>query len=98
MDGQSLSPSGSFNGSGIFSANGTLAVGSLNAGENWGGNIAEILAYNSGSIDVAGVENYLGTKYGLTPVPEPSEYAMIFGVICVLGALVVRSRRVAVVS
>lgn len=98
VDGQSLSPSGSFNGSGIFSANGTLAVGSLNAGENWGGNIAEILAYNSGSIDVAGVENYLGTKYGLTPVPEPSEYAMIFGVICVLGALVVRSRRVAVVS
>jgi hypothetical protein len=69
-------------------------VGGSVSNDRWNGAIAEILTFNTAdqnTIDLA--ELYLGNKYGLAAVPEPSEYAMIFGVVCVLAAVVRRYRR-----
>jgi hypothetical protein len=51
------------------------------------GDIAEIRIYNTapGAGDIAAIEGQLTQDY-LTPIPEPSEYAMMFGVLCVVGA------------
>lgn len=67
--------------------------GSPNSGLN--GQIAEVLVFNQalGASDITQVENYLGGKYGITPVPEPSQYAMVFGLVCVVGAVALRLRR-----
>lgn len=64
--------------------------------DNWDGDIAEIQIYSTVPGDINAVELALGAKYselGLTVVPEPSEYAMIFGLACVAGALALRYRR-----
>jgi hypothetical protein len=78
---------------------GTLTVGGApfdaapSTPDLWTGDLAEIQIYNAVPGDINAVELALGTEYGLTVVPEPSEYAMIFGLACVAGAVALRYRR-----
>ena len=59
------------------------------------GNIAEILVYKTvlNDTQIKSVETQLGSKYDLAVVPEPSQYATVFGLICVAGAAAMRLRR-----
>jgi hypothetical protein len=86
---------GSFTSSLNTALAGTLGVGTA----GFTGDIAEILVYKTALTDlqVASVESYLNTKY-FTPVPEPSQYAMVFSIACVIGGLAVRLRRQATVK
>lgn len=59
----------------------------------WGGDIAEIRVYDSGSVNVGAIEAELGAAYNLAPVPEPSQYATVFALACVAGAMFFRVRR-----
>jgi hypothetical protein len=95
LDGAVLGESGSafLNSSAVSGSSSLLIGGSGDNTDNFTGAIAEVLTYNLGSVDSAAVENYLGEKYGLAPVPEPSQYAMLFGLACIAGALVVRYRK-----
>jgi hypothetical protein len=78
---------------------GTLTVGGApfdaapSTPDLWTGDLAEIQIYNAVPGDINAVELALGAEYGLTVVPEPSEYAMIFGLACVAGAVALRYRR-----
>ncbi len=56
--------------------------------------LAEVLVYPTGlsGADVQSVESYLQGKY-FTPVPEPAQFASLFGLGCILGACVLRRRR-----
>jgi hypothetical protein len=102
VDGSSLTISGGFN-SGVQVSTGTtprLTIGAAafpggNAGGFYTGGIAEIIVFSTAlsSTDMTTVENYLGNKYGISAVPEPSQYATFFGLACIVGALVVRARR-----
>jgi hypothetical protein len=86
--------SGTFTSSLNTSGTGTLALGgSFPPGDYFTGDIAEVLLYRSGTTDVSGTELFLGAKYGIAAVPEPSQYAIVFSVVCIAGALVIRSRR-----
>jgi len=80
----------------LSSSTGSLAVGGATASFGrsffFAGDIAEALVYNSGGVNVNDVETYLTDKY-FTPVPEPSQYAAIFGGACLLVALGFRARR-----
>lgn len=91
LDGEPLATSGTFNQS-LNVTDRLLFIGGTDGSDTLKGAIAEIVTFE-GAVDPGEVEQYLGTKYGLAPVPEPSEYAMVFGVACVLGALVVRRRQ-----
>jgi hypothetical protein len=55
------------------------------------GDIAEIRIYNTAPAagEIAAIESQLTQDY-LTPIPEPSEYAMMFGALCVVGAFAKR--------
>lgn len=95
LNGVSLATSGAFTGP-IDNVNGTLMVGGSNfdgVNDRWAGDIAEIRVYNSVPGNINEIELELGGTYGLSVVPEPSEYAMIFGLACVGGALALRYRR-----
>jgi hypothetical protein len=96
FDGTPLSsPLGAFSGSMDTVSQGLLALGGLpaSAGDTWTGDIAELRVYSTVPADISAVENTMGGIYGLTAVPEPSQFAMIFGLACVAGALVLRHRR-----
>lgn len=94
FDGAPLATTGAFEGPIATGATGLLAIGGLPAaGDAWAGDIAEISVYNAVPTDISAVEASLGQSYGLSVVPEPSEYAMIFGLACVGGALALRYRR-----
>jgi len=92
VDGTALATSGAFTGP-LNSAPGTLSVAHGFGADNWGGDIAELRVYNSGSVDTSAIETELGTKFNLAPVPEPSQYATVFAAACVCGALFLRNRR-----
>lgn len=71
----------------------TLYVGGLSGGFYFQGDIAEILVYNTGDANNAtDVQGYLENKY-FSNVPEPSQYATVFGLACIGGALMLRRRR-----
>lgn len=77
------------------SGTGTLVIGGSDfdgANDRWAGDIAEIRVYSTVP-NIATEEGALFTAYNITPVPEPSEYAMIFGLACVAGAVALRYRR-----
>ena len=101
VDGSGLSTSGAFAGGSVTTATPSqLTIGATaNPGGSaslfFNGTIAEILVFNYAlnSTETASVENYLGGKYGISVVPEPSQYATVFGVICVLAGVAVRVRR-----
>jgi hypothetical protein len=97
VDGQVANEGGNvFFSSANPAATGDLAVGASSlGGDNLKGAIAEVLVYRGGEVlgNPQAVENYLGTKYGLAVVPEPSQYAILFGLACVGGALAFRHRR-----
>jgi hypothetical protein len=63
-------------------------------GYNFNGQIAEILVFNDAlsSGEFAAVTSYLQDKY-ISAVPEPSEYAVVFSAVCLVGAAVRRFRR-----
>jgi hypothetical protein len=87
-DGVDLTTTVSFTG-GLSGGVGDLHIGfGPGLADPFGGDIAEIRVYNSAPSggDLATVEGELTATY-LTAVPEPSEYAMIFGAVCVLGAV-----------
>jgi hypothetical protein len=74
---------------------GTLRIGGLagDPSDLWTGDIAEIRVYNNVPANLNEIEVQLGNDYGISVVPEPSEYAMIFGLACVAGAVALRYRR-----
>jgi hypothetical protein len=85
--------SAAFSGSLDTGATGDLRVGGFaGGGQFWSGDIAEILVYSSAA-DIAATENYLGSKYNLAPVPEPSQYATVFALALIGGAVALRIRR-----
>jgi hypothetical protein len=94
VDGVTLADNVSFSGSLNTSDTGALYIGTANQ-HNFIGDIAEIDVYSTGltSGQIATQEGNLATKYGLTIVPEPSQYASIFAGACLLGALLIRGRR-----
>jgi hypothetical protein len=95
LDGNVLAESGSAFGSSQVSGTGTFHIGgSGDNTDNFQGAIAEVLVYNTptGVGNFENVEGYLEQKNGLTAVPEPSQYAMVFGVACIVGAIVIRRR------
>jgi hypothetical protein len=85
-------PAGTF--TGPVSGSGALVIGGsdFGAGDRWAGDIAEVRVYSTVPT-IATEEAALFTAYNITPVPEPSEYAMIFGLACVAGAVALRYRR-----
>lgn len=99
IDGTPVTPAtGAFANNWTTGGTGTLFVGGSpwGAGDDFIGDIAEIQIHSSVPGDINAVELGLDAKYselGLTVVPEPSEYAMIFGLACVAGALALRYRR-----
>lgn len=95
VDGVSLGSSGS-----SFPTAMNLGAGAINightvnqAGQYWAGDIAEVRVYNNVPGTLGGIEASLMSDYNLAPVPEPSQYATVFSLICVAGALVYRQRR-----
>jgi hypothetical protein len=83
----------------LTASSGTLAVGGVfqnsTKGQLFNGDVAEVIVFNtalSGS-DVQTVEQYLGNKYNISVVPEPSQYATVFGLLCVGGAVFLKRRR-----
>jgi hypothetical protein len=82
---------------------GTLTLGGLTIDQGSGlaqsqllnGNIAEVLVYKTvlNDTQIKSVETQLGSKYDLAVVPEPSQYATVFALACVLGAVAMRLRR-----
>jgi len=87
VDGVAL-PDQNFNVSGLTGASGTLNIGAGPGTQDpFIGDIAEVRVYQAAlsSIDIGTIEGQLTQDY-LTPIPEPSEYAMMFGVLCVAGA------------
>jgi len=72
---------------------GVSGTGSLNIGAapdgtvGFSGDIAEVQVWSSAldSTQIGNIEAQLTSTY-LTPIPEPSEYAMMFGALCVAGA------------
>lgn len=95
LDGTLLQESATaFSPSSTVSGSASLLIGGTGFNDdNFQGAIAEVLVYNNGALDTQSVESYLGEKYGLAPVPEPSQYAFVFGLACIAGALVVRHRK-----
>jgi hypothetical protein len=104
VDGSSVTVSGSFSsGSTVSTATSprlTIGAsanngGAFSPGNFYTGGIAEIVVFSTAlsSTDITTVENYLGNKYGISAVPEPSQYATFFGLACIVGALIVRARR-----
>lgn len=99
IDGVPVTPAtGAFPNSVTTGGTGTLFVGGSpwGAGDDFIGDIAEIQIHSTVPSDINLIELGFNTKYselGLTVVPEPSEYAMIFGLACVAGALALRYRR-----
>lgn len=86
---------GSFTGPLNTAGSGTLGVGGSVFGDRWGGDIAELRVYKEGDASltsIQAVESELTSTY-ITPVPEPAQYATVFSVVCVLGALVIRRHR-----
>lgn len=88
---QTLSVNNTFQSTGTTGlGTGTLGVGS----DTFSGEVAAVLVYK-GALDgtqISNVEGYLQTKY-FTAVPEPSQYAMVFSLVCVAGAIGLRIRR-----
>ena len=76
------------------SLSGTLQVGQTVGAptQSWTGDIAAIRVSTDVN-SVGSTEAALGGAYNLAPVPEPSQYATVFSLICVAGALVYRQRR-----
>lgn len=74
---------------------GALQVGGFNGGSTMNGNIAAVVIFNTSlsPSDTASVESYLGNRFGISVVPEPSQYAAAFSIACLLGALGFRLRR-----
>ncbi len=100
LDGTPLpSLAGDFAGPLPQTATGKLTVGGApfnapgDVPDRWTGDIAEIQIFSAVPGDINAIEQALGAEYGLTVVPEPSEYAMIFGLACVAGAVALRYRR-----
>jgi hypothetical protein len=97
IDGVAQTVTGNFSASGsmplVTSGDLTLGgrVGST-SGDRWSGDIAEVRFYNT-IPNIEQIEMELDATYNLNVVPEPSEYAMIFGLACVAGALALRYRR-----
>jgi len=68
-----------FSSSSTVSGSASLLIGGTGFNDdNFQGAIAEVLVYNNGTLDTQSVESYLGEKYGLAPVPEPSQYAFVW--------------------
>jgi hypothetical protein len=59
------------------------------------GDIAEVLVFKTAlsGADINTVENYLGGRYGISAVPEPSQYAAVFAGVCMIVGLALRHRR-----
>jgi hypothetical protein len=75
---------------------GTIVLGGIQAsGFSLNGDIAEVIVFKTALSegDISTVENYLGTKYGISVVPEPSQYATAFALACLVGAIVIRRKR-----
>jgi hypothetical protein len=99
VDGNPLNSSGSISGS--LTGPGVLQIGGFNDNpgaspiNSLNGSIAEIVVFKSAlaTDDITKVEGYLGGKYGISVVPEPSQYASVFGIVCVATGIALRLRR-----
>ncbi len=88
LDGLLLSPDAAE--MGLNSPDNNLFVGAnQNASQYWNGDIGEILIFNQalGGIERKQVLDYLGAKWGVTIVPEPSAFALLL-----LGSLALLTR------
>jgi hypothetical protein len=91
VDGSTIANNVSFSDTLTVNTTGNLSIGNV----DFSGDIGAVLMYKTAlnASQISQTEIALGTKYGISVVPEPSQYASAFAVACLAGAIVIRMRR-----
>jgi Concanavalin A-like lectin/glucanases superfamily len=98
LDGQNLATTGSFAGTADIVTPGTLSIGGQRVvvtDQTINGSIAEVKVFGTAltPAQIAAEEASLGSKYGISVVPEPQAYASAFSVLCLVAGLAIKLRR-----